>query len=1671
MDSEFGGFDDVASDRMSPRRSSAEMSTSKRSPSPKRRATVWGDVVPQEDLLNGATSTIEKIPGWNHAGIDTKRRVPDSARVSSDDDLAQMDSLTDDTLNKCLEQRYKNNKIYTYVGDILIAINPFKDLGLYTADHSILYTALANKVEFAPHLFAIADSCYTSLMRSAQSQVVVISGESGAGKTESAKLFIRQVLDISSSDLCGNGSKKMTLANAARGSGIHNELGASHPVEQKILKINPILEGFGNAKTMMNDNSSRFGKLIELEFCRQGTVQGARLSHYLLEKSRVTGYCDGGESNYHVFHQLLAGVDDAMAEQYALVRGSHFRLCGKVPAQAPTQSQRQTPGLALDWLEVLESFGIVGLLDSEQEDCIAALATILHTGNIVFEDNAATDGCAVVPGANCDVAASLISVAPEAFVEVLTHSSMNTRDGVILKPRKVVDADATRDALVKAIYDRMFTWMVRRLDRLLNHDGGSSDAAESSSANGRGNRGSFSVGVLDIFGFERFKVNGFGQMCINFANERLQSYFNKHIFKDEAKAYQEEGLDLLAVHFTDNEELLTMFSRKPLGLLAILNEESRFPKATPKSLVEKLAANLEQNSGVLKVHGTHAFEIKHYAGGVVYVPDDFLEANKDPLPEEIIRLLSRSKSILLKHLFSDDYTQANHHDTGGTIRRASKRKSRLARLSTKVFGSGAASGGAGSVRGAHGGGGGRGGGNKKKNAKPNTVAQAFKDSLDQLLRKMEVSQPHFVRCIKPNSSKTAGLFEAEFVHRQLNYTGMLQTTKIRREGYTHRLPFGEFFATYRGYAFPFVDDVNRYAKTNEWRDNLAAQFRVNPSDRQRDLVRTILQTCEQRHARAVAHRRGAKLLDHWQIGKTRVFLKYWHLDILNAMMKPYELAAVVLQRYLRMAVDRLRFLRLRDTSRRQQAMAADFVADTFSQILENWAVQKGLVDEDSRRNKTDTIKAGVALREQAGRGNIPGTKQGRRLYEKDKKAVWKWFMKTERPCRAHTDESGRVHPWFHGQLHRDDAERLLRNTAAGTFLVRVSDRAENYALSIWHPPRTRHYRIFKESSERYSVYGETRNHDFGSLSEVIEYHGQVPVSVAAGDTCDTPLPRSANGRNIHVGLDQELELTADGIDPVARDGPGVKKASSAAAPPPGKMRARSNSLASLMFIDEDEDEGAPIEPSRYLQPQTIAGYGPSYMRGDIDREEACLIIGNMAMPDGAFLIRDKIKTNRRVVYALSYCYKKRVYHHQLLFDGREWLIENVPSGHRGTLESLVTKLQKRDISALHCALLETSKLRFQAKSAGHAPRPPSVSRIPGGAKARNRGAPKPPSISKIPKGGLWIDNPPPLPPNNARTPQGKGAKRHAKNPKGKSANGTATPAASVYEQPTVHNFGFDLDDDDNQPRAPPAAVELSTAFVREASYVYQETKDLRAPDGEPESNYREPTALVGDGGGADALLEDIPRRPSLSPPTLPAKVGDNSEFAADDFDADSSVSFRDNAPSVGASLNARNRMSGALSPETAPKDYSLSYNSHFDGASSKAQSKHAKKRRGSRQGAPSDFWEAKVFGKLSNEALLVKMCKKGQTEKAAKLLAEADVNVNAIRRHGSGRTPLHYCAARGHDAVVEVLLRHGADPSARDASGQTIIAVAAEHGHYNIVQKLKRASFAPGAHQLLSELK
>jgi len=658
-------------------------------------------------------------------------------RIVGIEDMVLLTKISNEGIVENLKKRFQADEIYTYIGPVLIACNPFKWLKLYDAEHVKMHEG-ANKVDLPPHVFAVAEAAFRMMITEEDKQCVIISGESGAGKTEAAKQI-------------------MQFISAVSGSGGNDR--AVDQLKSIILDSNPVLEAFGNAMTLRNNNSSRFGKYFQLRFelANGGTPRGGLINNYLLEKSRVVSP-GKGERSYHIFYQLLAGADAGMRRDLALGSPDHFgnlRMSGVF--EINNEGGRSDD--AADFQETLQSMQTIGLDPTMQRAYFQVVAAVLHLSNVDFAaaDVEGAEGSRIKDARSVQTAAAILQVEQGALEYALTRRTLNTMAAgggieTYQVPNNPVQARSARDALAKDLYNRMFDALVGTVNEALIQAGGSTRHSMRQAARGGSSRGgdindeTLSIGVLDIFGFEIFTKNLFEQLCINFVNERLQQTFIQLTIKSEQEDYAAEGIAWTPIPFFDNAVVIELIEGKnPPGIFAILDDTSKTIHAKGGAEVDEKF--LDKLTGIASKHKHYRsakgqFTILHYAGEVTYTVEGFVDSNRDTLGQDLLYLAKSSRHSFVVALYPEEVDPDN--------RRA-----------------------------------------------PPSAGFKLKQSTADLVFTLMDCNPHYVRCIKTNDRKKAGIFDDERVAHQCQYLGLLENVKVRRAGFAYRIDFYRFVGRFK----------------------------------------------------------------------------------------------------------------------------------------------------------------------------------------------------------------------------------------------------------------------------------------------------------------------------------------------------------------------------------------------------------------------------------------------------------------------------------------------------------------------------------------------------------------------------------------------------------------------------------------------------------------------------------------------------------------------------------------------------------------------------------------------------------------------------------------------------------------------------------------------------------
>ncbi|XP_022624059.1 unconventional myosin-Vb isoform X1 [Seriola dumerili] len=632
-----------------------------------------------------------------------------------ENDLTALSYLHEPAVLHNLRVRFlESNHIYTYCGIVLVAINPYEQLQIYGEEVINAYSG-QNMGDMDPHIFAVAEEAYKQMGRDERNQSIIVSGESGAGKTVSAKYAMRFFATVGGS------------ANDTN-------------VEEKVLASSPIMEAIGNAKTTRNDNSSRFGKYIQIGFSRGFHIIGANMRTYLLEKSRVVFQAED-ERNYHIFYQLCASASLPELTELSLTSAEDFTytsLGENIFIEGVNDAE--------DFKKTREAFGLLGVKDSSQSSIFRVMASILHLGNVEI--------CSERDGESCHISRDdphlkhfcrLLGVELQQMEHWLCHRKLVTASETYVKTMSSKMAANARDALAKHIYARMFDWIVKHINKSLHTSS---------------KQHSF-IGVLDIYGFETFEVNSFEQFCINYANEKLQQQFNSHVFKLEQEEYMKEQIPWTLIDFHDNQPCIDLIEAR-LGVLDLLDEECKVPKGTDQNWAQKLYKQHSSSVHFQKPRMSNtSFIIIHFADKVEYQCDGFLEKNRDTVYEEQINILKASQFQLVADLF--------HEKDDPPPSKSSRVNVRPAKSAPRAP--------------------------NKEHRK--TVGHQFRSSLHLLMETLNATTPHYVRCIKPNDFKEAFSFDSRRAVQQLRACGVLETIRISAAGYPSRWTYPDFFSRYR----------------------------------------------------------------------------------------------------------------------------------------------------------------------------------------------------------------------------------------------------------------------------------------------------------------------------------------------------------------------------------------------------------------------------------------------------------------------------------------------------------------------------------------------------------------------------------------------------------------------------------------------------------------------------------------------------------------------------------------------------------------------------------------------------------------------------------------------------------------------------------------------------------
>ncbi|KAG8099976.1 hypothetical protein GUJ93_ZPchr0013g37336 [Zizania palustris] len=744
------------------------------------------------------------------------------------EDMTRLAYLHEPGVLQNLKSRYGMNEIYTYTGNILIAVNPFQRLPHLYNNHMMGIYKGAEFGELSPHPFAIADRAYRLMINCGVSQAILVSGESGAGKTESTKMLMQYLAFMGGKAESGGRS-----------------------VQQQVLESNPVLEAFGNAKTVRNNNSSRFGKFVEIQFDQNGKISGAAIRTYLLERSRVCQISDP-ERNYHCFYMLCAAPPEER-ERYKLGDPASFHYlnqsnCIKLDGMDDSS----------EYIATRRAMDIVGISSDEQDAIFRVVAAILHLGNVEFSEGRESDSSAPKDDKSqfhLQTASELFMCDEKALEESLCKRVMVTRGESIVRNLDPRAAALSRDALARIVYSRLFDWLVNKINTSIGQDPTSK----------------LLIGVLDIYGFETFKTNSFEQFCINLTNEKLQQHFNQHVFKMEQEEYTKEEIDWSYIQFVDNQEILDLIEKKPGGVISLLDETCMLRNSTHETFAEKLYQNFKSNPHFSRPKFSRSdFTIHHYAGHVTYQTDLFLDKNIDYAVNEHQVLLHDSRCSFVSSLFPPSEESA-------------------------------------------------------KSTKFTSIGSSFKQQLQALLETLSSTEPHYIRCIKPNNVLKPAIFENSNVLQQLRCGGVLEAIRISCLGYPTRRTFDEFVDRF-GVLLPEVlgDSYDEVTATSMLLE------KVN--------------------------------LSGYQIGKTKVFLRAGQMAELDARRtEVLSCSASKIQRKVRSYLAHKQFIQLRKSATQLQAICRGQITRHYYEDLRRKAasltIQTYYRMHFARKNYTDLCSA------------------------------------------------------------------------------------------------------------------------------------------------------------------------------------------------------------------------------------------------------------------------------------------------------------------------------------------------------------------------------------------------------------------------------------------------------------------------------------------------------------------------------------------------------------------------------------------------------------------------------------------------------------------------------------------------------------------------------------------
>jgi len=659
-------------------------------------------------------------------------------KYDKQEDMADLTCLNEASVLHNIKERYYSGLIYTYSGLFCVVVNPYKRLPIYTEKIIEIYKG-KKRHEVPPHVFAITDIAYRSMLQDREDQSILCTGESGAGKTENTKKVIQYLAYVAASK--PKSSSHLPASNEG-GLSFHGDIGEDSSgfswgeLEQQLLKANPILEAFGNAKTVKNDNSSRFGKFVRINFDASGYIAGANIETYLLEKARIIRQAPD-ERTFHIFYQLLLGASKEFKSQLLLDDAKNYTFM--------TQGGLRVPGIddIEEFAATQNAMKVMGITDEDMISIWRVISASLLFGNMEFKQERNTDQATLPDNTVAQKVAHLLGIQVTDLTKAFLKPRIKVGRDYVTKAQTKEQVEFAIEAIGKATYERLFKWIVTRINRSLDRTK---------------RQGASFIGILDIAGFEIFELNSFEQLCINYTNEKLQQLFNHTMFILEQEEYQREGIEWKFIDFGLDLQPTIDLIEKPMGIMALVDEECWFPKATDKSFVEKLVTSHAVHPKFVKsdFKSNADFSILHYAGQVNYSAAQWLMKNMDPLNENIVQYLQASQDPFVCHIWKDA-------EIVGMAQQAMT-DTQFGRVTRK-----------GMFR---------------------TVSQLYKEQLSKLMVTLRNTNPNFVRCIIPNHEKKAGKINAPLVLDQLRCNGVLEGIRICRQGFPNRIPFQEFRQRY-----------------------------------------------------------------------------------------------------------------------------------------------------------------------------------------------------------------------------------------------------------------------------------------------------------------------------------------------------------------------------------------------------------------------------------------------------------------------------------------------------------------------------------------------------------------------------------------------------------------------------------------------------------------------------------------------------------------------------------------------------------------------------------------------------------------------------------------------------------------------------------------------------------